>query len=279
MITQPALGKKIAEIRKAKGMTQEELVDRCQLNVRTLQRIESGEVTPRGYTLKIIFAELDYPFEEQLEAEVKSNPISKTRRSTREHLKINTFYLFDLFNFKTHAMRKIAILTLSFSVLILMIVVLPSTAQTITQKQLVGLWRQTGAMTVDGKLVSVVTGRYRITNPDNTFLMFTENSSTLPNAAFWQSGTIQYLSDSSSVEQILMHREGVDGRYIQVQFHFLDENTLLSKWLNGTRWISERWERIYVPKSNLPVASGKIDVKEFRGLNLQPIDSIRGKFK
>ena len=51
---QPELGKKISELRKEKGLTQEELVDKCNISVRTLQRIESGEVTPRSYTLKTI---------------------------------------------------------------------------------------------------------------------------------------------------------------------------------------------------------------------------------
>ena len=57
---QPELGKKIIEPRKIKGLTQEELVEKCNLNVRTLQRIESGEVNPRDYTKKIIFIALDY---------------------------------------------------------------------------------------------------------------------------------------------------------------------------------------------------------------------------
>ena len=43
-MNQPELGRKIVELRKAKGLTQEELVEICNLNVRTLQRIESGEV-------------------------------------------------------------------------------------------------------------------------------------------------------------------------------------------------------------------------------------------
>lgn len=54
------LGNKIAELRKKKGLTQEELVEKCKLNVRTLQRIESGEVNPRSYTVKIIFEALDF---------------------------------------------------------------------------------------------------------------------------------------------------------------------------------------------------------------------------
>jgi|GEM_PF-829522 len=59
-MTQPELGKKIADLRKQKGLTQEELVEKCNVNVRTLQRIESGEVNPRRYTVKLIFEALDY---------------------------------------------------------------------------------------------------------------------------------------------------------------------------------------------------------------------------
>jgi transcriptional regulator with XRE-family HTH domain len=57
---QPDLGRKISELRKAKGLTQEELVEKCNISVRTLQRIETGEVTPRSYTIKTILAALDY---------------------------------------------------------------------------------------------------------------------------------------------------------------------------------------------------------------------------
>mgnify|MGYP001036828830 CR=1 FL=1 len=59
-MNQPELGKKITELRKGKGLTQEELVDRCNISVRTLQRIEAGEVTPRSYTIRTILAALDY---------------------------------------------------------------------------------------------------------------------------------------------------------------------------------------------------------------------------
>jgi len=57
---QPNLGKKMAELRKAKGLTQEELAEKGNINVRTLQRIESGEVTPRSYTAKVLFALLEF---------------------------------------------------------------------------------------------------------------------------------------------------------------------------------------------------------------------------
>lgn len=51
---QPELGQKISDLRKQKGLTQEELVDQCNINVRTIQRIEAGEVMPRSFTLKTI---------------------------------------------------------------------------------------------------------------------------------------------------------------------------------------------------------------------------------
>lgn len=51
---QPELGRKILELRRQKGLTQEELVDQCNINVRTIQRIEAGEVMPRSFTLKTI---------------------------------------------------------------------------------------------------------------------------------------------------------------------------------------------------------------------------------
>ena len=57
---QPELGKKISDLRKQKGFTQEDLVERCNINVRTIQRIEAGEVSPRSYTLKLILGALGY---------------------------------------------------------------------------------------------------------------------------------------------------------------------------------------------------------------------------
>ena len=42
------IGKKIALIRKQKGLTQEEVSDLAKINLRTLQRIEKDETEPRG---------------------------------------------------------------------------------------------------------------------------------------------------------------------------------------------------------------------------------------
>lgn len=60
---QPELGKKIAELRQQRNLTQEELVEACNVSVRTIQRIESGEVTPRTSTVKILLSALNADFE------------------------------------------------------------------------------------------------------------------------------------------------------------------------------------------------------------------------
>ena len=59
LMKQPQLGLKILELRQQKGFTQEELVEQCNVNTRTIQRIEAGEVMPRVYTVKTILAALD----------------------------------------------------------------------------------------------------------------------------------------------------------------------------------------------------------------------------
>ncbi len=61
---QPELGRKLSDLRKAKGITQEELVAKCNLSVRTIQRIEAGEVTPRSYTIKTLFEALGVDWKE-----------------------------------------------------------------------------------------------------------------------------------------------------------------------------------------------------------------------
>jgi transcriptional regulator with XRE-family HTH domain len=112
---QPELGKKIADLRKAKGYTQEELVEKCNLSVRTLQRIESGEVVPRSHTIRVIFAALDY----------------KVYDSSNIRFRLFLKQVLDLFNLKTNTMKKLSILTLAFTamVFVLLTVCLDGNAQ------------------------------------------------------------------------------------------------------------------------------------------------------
>jgi transcriptional regulator with XRE-family HTH domain len=106
-MNQPELGRKIAELRKSKGLTQEDLVSKCNLTVRTLQRIESGVVTPRSYTIRMLFTALDYNIYNYSESDSKKGISAFLREKTEQPYK----YVIDLFNLKTNTMRKISILS------------------------------------------------------------------------------------------------------------------------------------------------------------------------
>jgi transcriptional regulator with XRE-family HTH domain len=67
------LHQKIVLARNQLGLTQEELATAANITVRTIQRIESGESTPRKYTLKLIATALNIPFEE-LNTQVEQVP-------------------------------------------------------------------------------------------------------------------------------------------------------------------------------------------------------------
>jgi len=64
-MNQPGLGLKVSELRQQKGLTQEQLAERCDVSARTIQRIESGEVDPRAYTLHCLGEALEFDFSEQ----------------------------------------------------------------------------------------------------------------------------------------------------------------------------------------------------------------------
>lgn len=64
-MNQPDLGLKVADLRQQKGLTQERLAELCEVSPRTIQRIESGEVDPRAYTLHCLGEALDFDFGEE----------------------------------------------------------------------------------------------------------------------------------------------------------------------------------------------------------------------
>lgn len=88
---------KLIEERKAKGLTQEELALKCNVTVRTIQRIESGQVEPRTHTIKAISEILGFEY-------------FKTTEQLNSHSIF--WHLKDLFNLKTQKMKKISILGL-----------------------------------------------------------------------------------------------------------------------------------------------------------------------
>ena len=67
----------IANSRKSKNLTQEQLAELSKVNLRTIQRIENNENTPREYTLKLIceILEIDIPNSESEILKSKPNQI------------------------------------------------------------------------------------------------------------------------------------------------------------------------------------------------------------
>ena len=61
------IGEKIKEVRKKKGLSQEELAESSKVNLRTIQRIENNESEPRGKTLNLICEVLDINVEDILD--------------------------------------------------------------------------------------------------------------------------------------------------------------------------------------------------------------------
>lgn len=108
-MTQPDLGRKISELRHAKGLTQGELAEKCNLSLRTIQRIETAEVTPRSYTVKLIFSCLDYEIYNSFGK--FSYRLDRTAYKTKNWLEQLKKYVFDLFNLKTDTMKKLVILS------------------------------------------------------------------------------------------------------------------------------------------------------------------------
>jgi serpin B len=100
---------KLIEVRKARGLTQVDVAKMCKITVRTIQRLESGKVLPRAYTIKAISDNLGINFFETSDNDVKD----KEQQSSWIILTLS-WNARDLFNLKTNAMKKISILTAPF---------------------------------------------------------------------------------------------------------------------------------------------------------------------
>lgn len=98
-------GKKLIGDRLAQGFTQEQLAEACNINVRTIQRIESGEVQPRLYTMKVISDVLETNYFNT------SNSIDYSHSLIKPDKNFG-WYFKDLFNLKTQKMKKISIIGL-----------------------------------------------------------------------------------------------------------------------------------------------------------------------
>ena len=88
------IGIKILEIRKKKGLSQEELSYLSKINLRTLQRIEKGETEPRGNTLKNLCQSLEINIEDILDY----SKVDDLQFIKFFHLSVLTFIIIPLGN-------------------------------------------------------------------------------------------------------------------------------------------------------------------------------------
>ncbi|MBD0832653.1 N-acetylmuramoyl-L-alanine amidase [Aestuariibaculum sediminum] len=101
-------GTQLFEIRNAKGLTQEEVADLCNISARTIQRIESGKVQPRAYTIKVISEALGFDFFKETVSLAEALEESKSLKLNKPSI---LWFIKDLFNLKTNTMKKVSILT------------------------------------------------------------------------------------------------------------------------------------------------------------------------
>ncbi len=87
---QPELGRRLTALRKERNFTQEELVEKSHVSVRTIQRIESGEVLPRMSTVKILLEALGESYESFT---TKPTQVMETQTSILQNANRNTLLI------------------------------------------------------------------------------------------------------------------------------------------------------------------------------------------
>jgi transcriptional regulator with XRE-family HTH domain len=126
---QPDFGKKLIEIRKVNGLTQDQLAAKCKITIRTIQRIESGLVMPRAFTSKVLSDVLEFNF----------LAIANGQKVNDSKLKLFNVILWharDLFNLKTNTMKKVSILSVMFCAICFGLFILINDGQAQNSKRL-----------------------------------------------------------------------------------------------------------------------------------------------
>jgi transcriptional regulator with XRE-family HTH domain len=97
---QLSIGEQIKQARQLKKLSQVEFAERCNLNIRTIQRIENNEVNPRLYTLRIISKVLGVTLMNENEIENESKQLTKLRNMFEKRKQIRIFtFAFAMFLF------------------------------------------------------------------------------------------------------------------------------------------------------------------------------------
>jgi transcriptional regulator with XRE-family HTH domain len=82
------IAQKVKELRKLRGLSQEELTKQSGLSLRTVQRVENGETRPTGETLKRISVALDVPMNELIQLDEFNETPKKTVKTKFEYFHI-----------------------------------------------------------------------------------------------------------------------------------------------------------------------------------------------
>jgi transcriptional regulator with XRE-family HTH domain len=77
------IGRQVSDARKQAGLTQAELADRCRLDIRTIQRVETGDVRPRLYTVRVLGEALSTKFNVDETGDRQNQDIFALRRAFR----------------------------------------------------------------------------------------------------------------------------------------------------------------------------------------------------
>jgi len=94
MDNKKVIAQQVKNVRIAKGYTQQELSDLVGISLRSVQRIENGEVLPRSYTLKLLAERLELPLAQPEEEQPlpEAAPVAEPpRRINRSQQIILTF--------------------------------------------------------------------------------------------------------------------------------------------------------------------------------------------
>lgn len=234
---QPELGSKVLELRQRLGITQSELAENCNLSLRTIQRIEAQEVTPRTYTIKAIFSCLGYDMQDLSD----DNPDKRSGMYDRllDRIGRSFKYVKELFNLKTNTMKKLSILSV-FAVLLFAGIFFAQTSLSAQSKKLkavenslVGIWQQAVVDPETGEVIRYLP-YLKIFNSDGTYAHLSElygKNFSFINA----SGKWKVTSEDTFIEYVeLMYSQGLknhteeqtfsiekrpDGVFMRSKFH------------------------------------------------------------
>jgi len=74
-----SLSEQLVYYRKIKGLSQEQLADKTNVTVRTIQRLEKGEVSPQLRTVKMLAASLAVEVDDLLQLDKPSDEVTHTK--------------------------------------------------------------------------------------------------------------------------------------------------------------------------------------------------------